>query len=184
MVMTTAERQSSDTKPLQAADAPSKLEPTGCCPPFDPASWQEREVTWKEKPFVTDRVRSFLHVPLDVGKKLSFNHKLIDAAGAASAQGITLTDENSLWGADIYIEVTGPVPGARMTTLSGTFVTKVYEGPFSMVGEWATDMARLVAETGRRVDKIYFGYTTCPRCAKAYGKNYVILFAKLADTAS
>jgi hypothetical protein len=30
-------------------------------------------------------------------------------------------------------------------------------------------------------DKIYLGYTACPKCAKAYGKNDVVLFAKLAD---
>jgi len=138
-------------------------------------------VTWKDKPFVTDRVHSFLHVPLDMGRKFALNQKLIDAAGAAPVQPLTLSDENSLWGADIYMEVTGPVPGARMTHLSGTFVTKVFEGAFHEVGEWATKMRKLVAETGRRTDKIYFYYTTCPRCAKAYGKNYVVLFAKVAD---
>jgi hypothetical protein len=57
------------------------IQPTGCCPPFDPTTWQDREVTWQEKPFVTDRVHSFLHVPLDMGKKFAFNQKLIDAAG-------------------------------------------------------------------------------------------------------
>jgi hypothetical protein len=27
--------------------------------------------------------------------------------------------------------------------------------------------------------KLYFSYTTCPACAKAYGKNYVVLFAQV-----
>jgi hypothetical protein len=71
-----------------------------------------------------------------------------------------------------------------MTNLSGTFVTKLFEGPFHKVGEWATEMRKLASETGRHTDKIYFWYTTCPRCAKAYGKNYVILFAKVAETPS
>jgi len=34
------------------------------------------------------------------------------------------------------------------------------------------------------LDKLYFGYTTCPSCAKAYGKNYVVLFAKVDDRAT
>ncbi len=71
-----------------------------------------------------------------------------------------------------------------MTSLSGTFRTKVYEGPFSKVPEWAADMRAAVARTGRQVAKIYFAYTTCPRCAKAYGKNYVVLFARLADVST
>mmetsp|Transcript_6720 Transcript_6720/g.10521 ORF Transcript_6720/g.10521 Transcript_6720/m.10521 type:complete len:265 (+) Transcript_6720:1-795(+) len=28
---------------------------------------------------------------------------------------------------------------------------------------------------------IFFYYPTCPRCAKKYGKNYVVLFAKISD---
>jgi hypothetical protein len=37
-----------------------------------------------------------------------------------------------------------------------------------------------VAARGRKLEKLYFSYTTCPACAKAYGKNYVVLFAKVA----
>ena len=93
-----------------------------------------------------------------------------------------LSTDTSPWGADLYIEVTRPVPSARMTTLSGTFSTRVYEGPYHQSGKWVADMRRRMAEQGQAVEKIYFGYTTCPRCAKAYGKNYVILFAEHART--
>ncbi len=27
--------------------------------------------------------------------------------------------------------------------------------------------------------ELYFFYTTCPKCAKAYGKHYVVLFAQV-----
>jgi hypothetical protein len=181
--MTTTENLAG-ARQLPAGATVNTVKPTGCCPPFDPSGWDDREMIWKEKPFVTDRVHSFLHVPIDMARKLRFNRELIDAAQAGSAGLLTLADENSLWGADIFIEVTGPVPGARMTSLSGTFRTKVYEGPFSKVVDWAADMRAAVAKTGRRVAKIYFAYTTCPRCAKAYGKNYVVLFAKLTDVST
>jgi len=29
------------------------------------------------------------------------------------------------------------------------------------------------------MEKLFFFYTTCPKCAKAYGKNYVVLLAKV-----
>ena len=32
---------------------------TGCCPRFNPEAWDEKEVTWTEKLFVKDKVRSF-----------------------------------------------------------------------------------------------------------------------------
>jgi hypothetical protein len=29
------------------------------------------------------------------------------------------------------------------------------------------------------MEKMYFFYTTCPKCAKVYGKNYTVLLAKI-----
>ena len=34
-------------------------------------------------------------------------------------------------------------------------------------------MERFVAAKGKRLDTLYFFYTTCPKCAKAHRKNYV-----------
>ena len=159
-------------------DNPS-ITPTGCCDPFNPEPWQEKEITWKDKIFVKDRVTSFLHIPLNMGKVVTKNMKLIEAAGAKSPVQLMLSDENSLWGADIYIDVTKNVPGARMTLLSGTFLTKVFEGPYQNVGKWMREMAEYTRSKGKTLRKMYSCYTTCPKCAKAYGKNYVVLFAQI-----
>ena len=32
---------------------------------------------------------------------------------------------------------------------------------------------------GSEPKKIYFFYTTCPKCAKAYGKNYMVGIAEV-----
>ncbi len=32
---------------------------------------------------------------------------------------------------------------------------------------------------GKTMSKMYFFYTTCPKCAKKYGKNYVVILAQL-----
>lgn len=31
-----------------------------CCPRFDPAPWDEKEISWQDKRFVKDRVTSIL----------------------------------------------------------------------------------------------------------------------------
>ncbi len=31
----------------------------------------------------------------------------------------------------------------------------------------------------RNLEMMYFFYTTCPKCAKVYGKNYTVLLAKV-----
>jgi hydrolase family protein len=157
--------------------------PTGCCPPFDPTPWQDQELHWHDKPFVRDHVTCLFHVPLNMGKRILADLALIEAAHAEPGHRLMLSDEKSPWGADIFIEVSKAVPGATMDRLSGTFLTKVFEGPFKEAGRWAREMKDHVAVRGRKLEKLYFGYTTCPRCAKAYGKNYVVLFAKVGDDA-
>jgi len=157
-----------------------KIKSTGCCEPFDPKPWQERTVVWKDKLFVKDHVTSFLHIPLNMGAKVVKNIVLIEKAKAKSPYQLMLTDEKSAWGSDIYIDVAKKVPGVKMETLSGTFLTKVFEGPYQNAGKWAREMEAFVRNQGKNIKKLYFSYTTCPRCAKAYGKNYVVLFARIS----
>ncbi|MFA6131643.1 MAG: hydrolase [Patescibacteria group bacterium] len=156
-----------------------QITPTGCCDIFDPAPWQEKEIVWTDKTFVKDHVASFLHIPLNFGKKVIKNMALIEKAGAKAPYQLMLTDEKSLWGSDIYIDVTKDVPGAEMAKIFGTFLTKVFEGPYQDAGKWAKEMETYVKGQGKEIKKMYFSYTTCPKCAKAYGKNYVVLFAQV-----
>jgi len=158
---------------MSAADAPE------CCPPFEPGPWEERELVWDQKRFVTDRVRSFFHIPLNFGPVMIRNMKLIEEAGVKSEDMIVLADENSLWGSDVYIDVAGDVPGAKMATLSGTFLTKVFEGPYKDISKWMKEMKQYVASQGKELKKLLCYYTTCPKCAKKYGKNYVVLLAQV-----
>jgi hypothetical protein len=175
------QRTSGVDMPNQQPAKEATVEPTGCCPPFDPTPWQEQVITWRDKPFVRDHVTCLFHVPIAMGRTILKDMALIEAAHATPDQPLMLSDDKSPWGTDIYIEVKKAVPGATMDTLSGTFLTKVFEGPFRNAGQWAEQMTSHVAQQGRKLEKLYFGYTTCPRCAKAYGKNYVVLFAKLAE---
>jgi hypothetical protein len=150
-----------------------------CCPRFDPAPWDRKEVTWTDRLFVKGRVHSILHIPLDFGAVMRRTMARIEAAGAAPAEMIVLADENSLWGADVYVPVTREVAGASMTRLSGTFLCRVFEGPYSQSRAWVREMATVVQHQGRQLRKLYFLYTACPRCAKAYGKNYFVLLAQV-----
>lgn len=166
---------------MQTESVKSAVTPTGCCPPFDPAGWNGRELSWRDHLFVKEHVHSLFHIPLDMGRKMARAQEKIDAAGAAPRQQLMLSDEKSPWGADLYIDVSKPVAGAEMARLSGRFVTRVYDGPFKDAGQWAEHMGRYVESLGKTADKLYFGYTTCPSCAKAYGHNYVVLFARVGE---
>jgi len=152
---------------------------TGCCPRFNPEPWDEKEITWQDKLFIKDHIRSFLHIPLNFGQVIVRNAKRIKAAGALTPQPLMLSDEKSLWGSDIYIAISKGVPGAEIERISGTFLTKVFEGPYKDAGKWVKEMKAYVKAKGRNIEKLYFFYTTCPKCAKFYGKNYTVLVAKV-----
>jgi len=71
------------------------------------------------------------------------------------------------------------VSGAENTTLSGKFFSKVYEGNFKDTGKWMKDFENYAKGKGMEVKKMYMWYTTCPKCAKKYGKNYVAIVAQV-----
>ncbi len=150
-----------------------------CCPRFDPGPWDEKELNWTDRKFVKDRVRSFLHVPLNFGSVMKRNIRQIEGAGARSDEMIVLSDESSLWGADVYIGASREVPDTDNVTISGTFLSKVFEGPYENVRKWIEETRSFVASRGWEIRKLCCYYTTCPKCAKKYGKNYVVILAQV-----
>ena len=107
------------------------------------------------------------------------NVEPIHAAEAFPETVVVLSDENSLWGADVYIEVTKDIQGVNMASISGTFLSKVFEGPYRDMRKWIEEMKTFVQSNGKDLQKLYFFYTTCPKCAKKYGKNYVAILAQV-----
>jgi hypothetical protein len=71
------------------------------------------------------------------------------------------------------------VPGAQMVRISGTYLTKVFEGPYKNAPNWANQMKDYVASRAKEIKKMYFFYTTCPKCAEYYGKNYTVILAQI-----
>jgi hypothetical protein len=165
---------------MKLAEANYDNSETGCCARLDPALWDEKSVTWDAKPFLRDHIREFLHIPLNYGSVISRDNAAIEEASAYPEDPLWLTEEVSPWGSDIYLAVDRDVPGATVERISGTFLTKVYEGPYRDAGKWAQAMEEYVRSQGHEVDKMYFYYATCPRCAKKFGENRVVLFAKVA----
>ena len=155
------------------------MDNTECCPEFKPAHWEETEITWTDKPFVQDRVRCLFHIPINFGAVMKRTMARVEAAQAKAEDMILLADDDSLWGCNVFLHVTKEVPQAAMTTISGTFLSKVFEGPYSQMRNWIKQMQEYLASTGKTAKKLYFYYTTCPKCAKKYGKNYVVILAQV-----
>ena len=155
--------------------------PTGCCPRFKPERWNEKELHFEHKPFVKVNTRSIFHIPINMGRVFATTFEALEKAGAVDMkQFIILTIDVSPWKSEHYFAVTKEVSGKEMAFLSGDYLTKVFEGPYKNAPKWYKEMEHRVEQDGKQPGKIYFFYTTCPKCAKYYGKNYVVGVAQAA----
>lgn len=164
------------TTPVDTTPRPETPASTGCCPRFEPDAWRQRQLQWFDKLFVRAHVRSIFHVP--VGLRAMFTAQLaaISRVNARSEDPFVLADEGAQFRADYYFPVTKAVPGAETVSLRGTFACDVFEGPYRNVPAW---MRAARERIGSRCGEQYLWYTTCPKCAQAYGENYVVVFSRL-----
>lgn len=154
---------------------------TGCCTLIDPADWDEKEFTFDNKLFAKVRTRSFLHVPTNMAKVMKHAQEEIDQYDAADDEWIILSHETTPWHADHYFAISREVPTLETGHISGTFVTKVFEGKFKDAPKWHAKLQEYARSLGKKPVDTFFFYTVCPNCAKAYGKNYVVGFSQVAQ---
>ncbi len=153
---------------------------TGCCPRFNPEPWDEKEFVFNQKLFAKAKTINFFHMPLNIAPVIVKTWKKIEEAGADSKESfLMLSYDLSPWSGEHYFSVEKEVPELEMVRLSGTFLSKVFEGPFKDAKKWLKEMDKYVESKGEKVKKLYFFYTTCPKCAKYFGKNYVVAFAQI-----
>jgi hypothetical protein len=114
---------------------------TGCCPKFNPEGWDGQELHFENKQFVKAKTHSIMHIPMNMGSVFARVNKHMEGAGASDPdQFIVLSKDVSPWSSEHLFSVTKPVPGEEMTTLSGDFLTKLFEGPYSQARKWHEQM--------------------------------------------
>lgn len=152
-----------------------------CCPKFDPQRWNDKVHTWDHKHFVIGHVRTFFWMPLNFGSVVRRLDRRIREAGGTLEQNVCLSDHTSRWNMDIYLAVDREVPGAENAEMSGTMFSRVYEGPLQQTAAWCRDFDEESERRGLRIRKQYMWYTTCPKCAKKYGKNYMAIVGEVGQ---
>jgi hypothetical protein len=152
-----------------------------CCPKFEPKKWDNKVIIWRDKLFVKQHVRAIFYMPIGIKRMIMKYIRLIKDAKAMPARSdiIFMASDQTPWGSDYYISVSKKFPHVNIVKISGKFLTKVFEGSFSEMGSWIKVMQKHVADKNKKLEKLYFYHTTCPKCAQKYGKNYVVLLAKI-----
>jgi len=150
-----------------------------CCPKFDPLPWDEKTFEWENKKFIKDKVCTLFYMPMNFGKVMKRLDKLVKNANAEIPDWLCLSDHTSRWNMDVYLAVDKEIPDTNNSNISGEFLSKVYEGPFKDTGKWCKDFEKFAQSKNKNIKKMYMWYTTCPKCAKKYGKNYVVILAQI-----
>jgi hypothetical protein len=153
-----------------------------CCPVFDPNPWDEQTHNWIEKPFIRDYLPQLFHMPLPsmMGKVVGRMWKKAEDAGATPDMKdfLLLAFDPSPWKSELYMTVTKEVEGSENVILTGTFISKVFDGPYNHVPKYIKEFTVSLSSHGKKAKKLYFYFTTCPKCAKKYGHNYIVAFAE------
>ncbi len=150
-----------------------------CCPEFDLIPWDNQQFTWVNKRFIQDKVFTFLYMPINFGSVITKMDTRIRKAGGTIPDALCLSDHTSMWNMNVYCAVDKEIPEAKNMTLSGKFYSRVYEGEFKDTGKWTADFEKNTKDQGITIKKMYMWYTTCPKCAKKYSKNYVVIIGEM-----
>lgn len=153
---------------------------TGCCPVFDPSLWDEKTIEFNGELFAKTYTKSFFYMPLNMSKVMTETMKSInDSDAEIKDKYLILSRDISKWKCEHYFLVKKEISSIETVKLDGNYLTKVFEGPYRDFPKWMTAMENYVKSQNKTAKKIYAFYTTCPKCAAHYGKNYVVLFAEI-----
>jgi effector-binding domain-containing protein len=154
-----------------------------CCPVFDPALWNNKRHEWSNKLFLKDSVPEIFHIPLPsmYGKVITRMWEKANDTGAVPAlkDFLLLAHDPSPFKSELFMAITKEIPGEENVRLSGTYMTRVFDGPYNHVPKYIKEMDGYLASLKLKAKKYYFYYAYCPKCSKKYGHNYIVAFAEV-----
>lgn len=143
-------------------------------------SQDDQDLHFENKLFLKSKTRSLFHIPLNMGSVFAKTFTAMEKADAMDMDDlIVLSYDPSLWTGEHFFAVRKEVPGQENVRLNGDYLTKVFEGPYKSVPKFEKEMVKFVESKGRKVKKTYFFYTTCPKCMKHYGENYMVAVSEV-----
>jgi hypothetical protein len=154
-----------------------------CCPEFDPTRWEHKKHVWTDKLFLKDSVPELFHLPLPsmYGKVITRMWEKASQHGALPEMKdfLLLAHDPSPFKGELFLAITRDMPGEEIIKLSGTFISKVFDGPYNKVPTYIKQTNEYLAFLKLKAKKYYFYYAYCPDCAKKYGHNYIVALAEV-----
>lgn len=161
-----------------------QVEKQECCPKFRQEKWNEKTFHWDHKKFIKATVPTFFHIPLPpmIGNRITKMMKLAEDSKSLSENTedilVLFTDPHAFM-SEIYLSVTNEIPNAKNTTLSGNYISKVFDGAYNEIPKFIKQMDAYLQKRKEEAERYYVHYAYCPKCAKEAGHNFMVLFAQL-----
>jgi len=156
-----------------------------CCALFDPKPWHESRHIWKDKLFLYDTIPQLFHIPLPgtLGGtiKRMWENATRNKIETDIKNFLLLAHDPSPWKSELYLSVAKECTGLEIVKISGCFITMVFDGPYSAVPVFIKEMDRYLSGIKEKAEKYFFYFTTCPKCARKFGHNYIVAFAKVVE---
>lgn len=155
-----------------------------CCPKLNIRKWDKKTWKWENKKFIKDSVLEFFHIPFPpmIDKKINRMWKAIKQSGADTPNKedtLVLFHDPTPFKGEIYISVEKDVPTENNVVISGNFVSRVFDGDHKSIPKFIKIMNEYLSKSGKKAKDYYIHYAYCPKCAKKFGNNYMILFAEI-----
>ncbi len=152
---------------------------TECCPPFDPEPWDKQELHWENRRFVKDRVRSLLPHPAE-HRHIGTARYRPDSSGRHFPETmVILSNENSLWGADVYIEVTKDIPVPTWRPSPERSSRRSSRGRIETLENGSKRCRITSGAKARERSNSTSSTPPAPSVQKKCGKNYVAILAQV-----
>lgn len=159
---------------------------------FNPRHYDNVEHHWQQKPFAVDKIRSFYGLlteeRMDAAIK-SKRHNIVSRDPELwDSEGLVLTSVNRPFKSKLMFSLNpqAPIPSdLKVERLSGTWISKVYEGEYGKFLDWVDDsVAYVKQEYGKKVnahkDWLVF-YPSALENQKAKNHAVVVFFIKVGD---
>ena len=156
----------------------SEIESQECCPRFDPEPWDGKVFEWDNKRFIKDSVTTQFYMPLNFGEVIMRMNEKVARAGAEIPDWLCLSDHTSESNMDLYLAVDREMDGAENVTLSGKFLSKVYEGVSKIRGNGAGTLKNMQEAKGLQSGNGICGILHVRPVPKNTGKIMLLLWLK------
>jgi hypothetical protein len=154
-----------------------------CCELVDKKDWEEKNFTWKNKPFVKKKYFALFYMPIGVdGVLKDLMAELHEKKLLSEEHPVMLWRNEGLFGGEILVALKNDSPDYETVTLSGKYFSKFYEGKgYEDAGKWHKDFQETAKSKDLKLEEVLTYYLLCPGCLKKFGKMQTVIFGKASS---